>query len=204
MTAHRVLDVTDRPGAPQSTLLIGLPTIPPTSPDAIPLNVANALLGGSFNSRITANIREQKGYTYSPFSQISERYHDAYWAERADVTTQFTGASIHEILGEVNRLSSEAPTDQELKGIQNYLSGLFVIQNSNRGALISQLQNVDFQGLGEDYLKTYVARINAVTPDVVEKITAKYIRPQDLTIVVIGDKSKIADQVAPYEAGKQL
>lgn len=204
VTAHRVLDVTDRPGAPQSTLLIGLPTIPPTSPDAIPLRVANALLGGSFNSRITANIREQKGYTYSPFSQISERYHDAYWAEHADVTTQFTGASIHEILGEVNRLSSEAPTDQELKGIQNYLSGLFVIQNSNRGALISQLQNVDFQGLGEDYLKTYVARINAVTPDVVEKITAKYIRPQDLTIVVIGDKSKIADQVAPYEAGKQL
>ena len=201
---HRVLDVTDRPGAPQSTLLIGLPTISPTSPDAIGLRVANALLGGSFNSRITANIREQKGYTYSPFSQVSERYHDAYWAERADVTTQFTGASIHEILGEIGRLSGEAPTDQELKGIQNYLSGLFVIQNSSRGALIGQLQNVDFQGLGEDYLKTYVAKVNAVTPDDVEKITAKYIRPQDLTIVVVGDKSKINDQVAPYEAGKQL
>ncbi len=204
VSAHRVLDVTDRPGAPQSTLMIGLPVIPPTSPDAIPLRVANALLGGSFNSRITANIREQKGYTYSPFSQISERYHDAYWAERADVTTQFTGASIHEILGEINRLSGEAPTDQELKGIQNYLSGVFVIQNSNRGALINQLENVDFQGLGEDYLKTYIAKVIAVTPDDVEKMTAKYIKPQDLTIVVVGDKSKIGDQIAPYEAGKQL
>ena len=204
VTAHRVLDLTDRPGAPQSTLLIGLPVIPPTSPDAIRLRVANALLGGSFNSRITANIREQKGYTYSPFSQISERYRDAYWAERADVTTQFTGASIHEILGEINRLSSEPPTDRELKGIQNYLSGVFVIQNSSRGALIGQLQNVDLQGLGEDYLKTYIAKVNAVTPEEVEKTTAKYIRPQDLTIVVIGDKSKIADQVAPYAAGKQL
>jgi zinc protease len=204
VNAHRVLDVTDRPGAPQSTLMIGLPAIPPTSPDAIPLRVANALLGGSFNSRITANIREQKGYTYSPFSQISERYHDAYWAERADVTTQFTGASIHEILGEINRLSSEPPTDQELKGIQNYLSGIFVIQNSNRGALISQLHYVDFQGLGEDYLETYVSKVNAVTPEDVEKMTAKYIRPQDLTIVVVGDKSKISDQIAPFEAGKQL
>ncbi len=204
VSAHRVLDVTDRPGAPQSTLMIGLPVIPPTSPDAIPLRVANALLGGSFNSRITANIREQKGYTYSPFSQISERYHDAYWAERADVTTQFTGASIHEILGEINRLSGEAPTDQELKGIQNYLSGVFVIQNSNRGALINQLENVDFQGLGEDYLKTYIAKVIAVTPDDVEKMTAKYIKPQDLTIVVVGDKSKIGDQIAPYAAGKQL
>jgi zinc protease len=204
VTPHRVLDVTDRPGAPQSTLVIGLPVIPPNSPDAIPLSVANALLGGSFNSRITANIREQKGYTYSPFSQISQRYHDAYWAEQADVTTQFTGPSIHEILAEIKRLSSEPPTAQELKGIQNYLSGVFVIQNSNRGALIGQLQNVDFQGLGDDYLKTYTAKVNAVTPDDVEKITSTYIKAQDLTIVVVGDKSKISDQLAPYEAGKDL
>jgi predicted Zn-dependent peptidase len=148
VTPHRVLDVTDRPGAPQSTLIIGLPVPPANSPDTIPLAVANALLGGSFNSRITANIREQKGYTYSPFSEISNRYHDAYWAEQADVTTQFTGASIKEILGEIARLSSEPPTAAELKGIQNYLSGVFVLQNSNRGALINQLENVDFQGLG--------------------------------------------------------
>ena len=203
-TPHRVLDVTDRPGAPQSTLILGLPVIPATSPDAIPLRVTNALLGGSFNSRVTANIREQKGYTYSPFSALSEHYHYANWAQHADVTTQYTGASIHEILGEIKRLSSEPPSDAELKGIQNYLSGLFVIQNSNRGALINQLENVDFQGLGDDYLKTYIARVNAVTPEDVEKTAAKYIRPDDLTIVVVGDKSKISDQVAPYEAGKPL
>jgi zinc protease len=204
VAAHRVLDVTDRPGAPQSTLIIGLPVIPPNAPDAIPLSVTNALLGGSFNSRITANIREQKGYTYSPFSQVSERYHDAYWAERADVTTQFTGPSIHEILAEINRLSGAAPTAQELKGIQNYLSGVFVILNSSRGALIGQLQRVDFQGLGEDYLKTYVAKVNAVTPEDVEKMAAQYIKPQEMTIVVVGDKSKISDQLAPYESGKTL
>jgi zinc protease len=51
VVAHRVLDVTDRPGAPQSTLIIGLPVIPANDPDAIPLSVTNALLGGSFNSR---------------------------------------------------------------------------------------------------------------------------------------------------------
>lgn len=201
---HRVLDVTDRPGAPQSTLIVGLPVIPPNSPDAIPLDVANALLGGAFNSRITANIREQKGYTYSPFSQVSSRYHDSYWAESADVTTQFTGASIKEIVGEIKRLGDEPPTPPEVKGIQNYLSGVFVILNSSRGALIGQLQNVDFQGLGEDYLKTYVAKVNAVTPQDVEKTTAKYIRPQDLTIVVVGDKSKISEEIAPYETGKPL
>lgn len=199
---QHVLEVMDRPGAPQSTLIVGLPVAAPNSPDAIPLGVTNALLGGSFNSRITANIREQKGYTYSPRSEVSRRYHDAYWAESADVTTQYTGASLKEIFSEVDRLKGEPPTAPELKGIQNYLSGVFVIQNSSRGALIGQLQYVDLQGLGEDYLKTYVAKVNGVTPTDVQKLTGEYIKPEQMTIVVVGDKSKITDQLAPFQPAK--
>ena len=199
---QHVLDLTDRPGAPQSTLIVGLPVPPATSPDAVALGVTNALLGGSFNSRITANIREAKGYTYSPRSEISRRYHDGYWAEVADVTTQFTGPSLKEIFGEVTRLQKEPVTDPELKGIQNYLSGIFVIQNSSRGALIGQLENVDFQGLGENYLKTYVAKVNAVTPPIVQKTTQDYIKPEEMTIVVVGDKAKIADQLTPFQPSK--
>jgi len=197
---QHTLELIDRPGAAQSTLLLGMPVPDPTSPDAVPLGVANALLGGSFGSRITSNIREQKGYTYSPSSQISRRYHDAYWAESADVTTQFTGASLKEIFAEIDRLAKEAPADAELKGIQSYLSGLFVIQNSSRGALINQLRYVDLQGLGEDYLKTYVQKVNAVTPSEISKLTSEYIKPDQMTIVVVGDKSKVAEQVAPYAA----
>ena len=199
---QRVLDVTDRPGAPQSTLLVGLPVPPATSPDSVSLMVTNAILGGSFNSRITANIREAKGYTYSPHSEISRRYHDGYWAEVADVTTQFTGPSLKEIFGEVTRMQKELVTDPELKGIQNYLSGVFVIQNSNRSALIGQLENVNFQGLGENYLKTYVAKVNAVTPAVVQKMTQDYIKPEEMTIVVVGDKAKIADQLTPFQPSR--
>lgn len=192
------LDLTDRPGAPQSTLLVGMPVPDATSPDAVRLIVTNALLGGSFGSRITSNIREQKGYTYSPSSQVSRRYRDAYWAESADVTTQYTGASLKEIFAEVDKLSKEPPAEGELKGIQSYLSGLFVIQNSSRGALISQLRFVDLQGLGEDYLKTYVQKVNAVTPAEVQKTTAEYIKPAQMTVVVVGDKAKVAEQLAPF------
>jgi zinc protease len=195
---QHVVDLTDRPGAAQSTLLVGMPVPDATSPDAIPLGVTNALLGGSFGSRITSNIREQKGYTYSPSSQISRRYHDAYWAETADVTTQYTGASLKEIFAEVDKLAKEPPAAGELKGIQSYLSGLFVIQNSSRGALINQLRFVDFQGLGEDYLKTYVQKVNAVMPADVTKMTAEYIKPDQMTIVVVGDKAKVAEQLTPY------
>jgi predicted Zn-dependent peptidase len=196
---EHVLDVTDRPGAAQSTLYVGLPVPDATSPDNIQLTVMNALLGGSFGSRITSNIREQKGYTYSPFSQISRRYHDAYWAEVADVTTKFTGPSLKEIFGEIERLQKEAPSEGELKGIETYLSGIFVIQNSSRGALIGQLRYVDLQGLGEDYLKTYVQKVNAVTPAQVQEMTKKYIKPEEMTIVVVGDKSQISEQLKPFE-----
>jgi predicted Zn-dependent peptidase len=195
---QHVLDLTDRAGAAQSTLIVGLPVPGPASPDSIPLGVTNALLGGSFGSRITSNIREQKGYTYSPRSDVSRRYHDAYWAESADVTTQFTGPSLKEIFGEIDRLAKEPPPDVELKGIQSYISGVFVIQNSSRGALIGQLRYVDLQGLGEDYLKNYVQKVNAVTPADVQRETAQYLKPDQMTIVVVGDKSKISEQLAPF------
>ncbi len=200
--AKHVLDVTDRPGAAQSTIFVGLPVPSAASPDNIPLVVTNTLLGGSFGSRITSNIREQKGYTYSPNSQISRRVHDAYWVETADVTTAVTGASLKEIFGEVERLQKEAPGAEELKGIQSFLSGLFVIQNSTRGALIGQLRYVNLQGLGEDYLKTYVQKVNAVTPADVQRMTAQYIKPEQMTIVVVGDKAKISEQLAPYAAAR--
>ncbi len=196
---QRLLDVTDRPGAAQSTLYVGLPVPNPTSADTIPLLVTNALLGGSFGSRITSNIREKKGYTYSPNSQVSRRYHDAYWVQTADVTTQFTGASLTEIFGEIGRLGKEAPPQAELAGIERYMSGIFVIQNSTRQALIGQLQYVDLQGLGEEYLKTYVQKVNAVTPADVQRITATYLKPEQMTIVVVGDKSKITEQLAPFQ-----
>jgi zinc protease len=198
--AQRVLDVTDRPNAPQSTIYVGLPVADATSPDNIPLGVTNALLGGSFASRITSNIREQKGYTYSPNSQISRRYHDAYWVEVADVTTAATGPSLKEIFGEIERLQKEPPSAAELQGIQSYLSGVFVIQNSTRQALIGQLKYVDLQGLGEDYLKTYVQKVNAVNPAEVQTMTAKYIKPEMMTIVVVGDKAKISEQLVPFAA----
>lgn len=196
---ERRVEMVDRPGAVQSTIYLGMPVIDPSNPDWIPLSVMNSLLGGSFGSRITSNIREQKGYTYSPNSQVSTRYRDGYWVETADVTTKDTGASLKEILAEIKKLQTDPPSEQELKGIQNYLAGTFVLQNSSRGGIINQLAFVDLHGLPKDYLNTYVSRVYAVTPAQVQQMAAKYIQSDKATIVVVGDKKVIAEQVAPYE-----
>jgi predicted Zn-dependent peptidase len=189
----------DRPDAEQSTLRIGLPvTAIPTSLDAIPLSVADGILGGSFGSRITANIREQKGYTYSPRSTLVNRYHTSSWAEYADVTTKSTADSIKEIFYEIDRMRKEAPTEQELKGIQNYMSGIFVLRNSSNTGIIGQLAFVDTQGLGEDYLRTYVQKVNAVTRQDLQRVTETYLDPGKMALVVVGDKAKIEDSLKPY------
>ena len=196
--AARTIHLIDRPGAPQSTIYMGLPVIDPSNQDYIALQVMNALLGGSFASRITSNIREAKGYTYSPFSQVSSRYRDAYWVEIADVTTNVTGPSLKEIFYEIDRLRAEPPTEAELQGIKNYLAGVFVLQNSSRQGLIGQLAFMDLHGLDDSYLNTYVQKVMAMTPADVQRMAQKYLLSDKMTIVVVGDKSKIAEQLATF------
>jgi zinc protease len=188
----------DRPGAVQSTIYLGLPVADPSSPDYIPMLVTDALLGGSFASRITSNIREQKGYTYSPFSTVSSRYHDAYWVEVADVTTNVTGASLKEIFSEIDRLRREPPSAEELRGIQNYLAGTFVLRNASRAGIINQLAFVRLQGLGDSYLTNFVKNVYAVTPADVQRIAQKYLLPDRMTIVVAGDRKAVSDELKAY------
>ena len=196
----REVALLDRPNAPQSTIYLGLPVIDPSKPDWIPLQVTNSLLGGSFGSRITSNIREQKGYTYSPYSTVRTHYRDANWVEIADVTTNVTGASLKEIFAEIERLQKEPPTEAELRGIQNYISGIFTLQNASREGLISRLDFVDLHGLPDDYLTGYVKRVYSVTPADVQRVTSTYIRPEAMTLVVVGDKATVESQLAPYRA----
>ncbi|HXM44266.1 MAG TPA: pitrilysin family protein [Bryobacteraceae bacterium] len=190
----------DRPGAAQSNLMIGLPVAAPSSPDYIKLDVMDSLLGGSFASRITSNIREDKGYTYSPHSKIGTRRHFAYWMQSADVATDVTGPALHEIFYEIDRLRQDPPSGEELEGIRSYLAGLFILRNTiSPDAIIAQLHFVDSQGLDRSYLSTYTQKVMDVKPGDVQGVAETYLAPSKMTIVVVGDKAKIADQIAEYQ-----
>ncbi len=189
------VQIIDRPGAPQSTIYYGLPVADPSNKDYIALDLMNTLLGGSFGSRITSNIREDKGYTYSPGSSLVANYKSGLWYESADVTTEFTGASIDEIKKEIVRLQTEAPSKAELDGMKSYKSGIYVLQNSTPYGIIGQLNFLDVHNLDESFLVNQVKNINAVTPQQVQEMAKKYITPEKMTLIVVGDKEKIKDQV---------
>ncbi|WP_340198881.1 M16 family metallopeptidase [Ascidiimonas sp. W6] len=189
------VQIIDRPNAPQSTIIYGLPVVDPSHPDYTALDVTNSILGGSFASRITSNIREDKGYTYSPYSFVDNNFKSSIWAEMADVTTEFTSASLQEINNEIIKLQNEIPTEEELKGIQNYESGIFVLRNSTPNGIIGQMVFLEVHGLEEDYLTNRVKNINAVTPEKVKEIAKKYIRPEKMTLVIVGDKEKVEKQM---------
>lgn len=196
--SERAIHLVDRPGAPQSTILMGMPTVDPSHADFIPLTVMDTLLGGAFASRITMNIRENKGYTYSPGSELSSRYRDAYWAQAADVTTTVTGPAIREILAEIDRLQKEPPSREELSGIQNYLAGTYVLQNSSRGGITAQLAYMDLHGLPPTYASTYVKQVYAVTPEQVSEMARRHIQDDTATIVVVGDRKVVEEQLKPF------
>ena len=197
-SSTRVVHIIDRPGAPQSTVIMGVPTVDPSSPDFIAMTVMDSLLGGAFASRITKNIREDKGYTYSPYSELSVRYRDGYWAENADVTTTVTGPSIKEILAEIDRLQAEPPKAEELTGIQNYLAGTYVLQNSSRGGITNQLDYMDLHGLPPTYASTYVKQVYAVTPQQVSEMAKKHLQDERALIVIVGDRKVIEEQVKGF------
>ncbi len=190
----------ERENSPQSTIRLGLATISPDHPDYMKLSMMNTLLGGAFSSRITSNIRESKGYTYSPYSALVNRIGTGLWYQAADITIESTGAALTEIFNEIALLAKEPPSADELAGIQNYLAGIFVLQNSSRSAVISQLSYVERYNLTEQYLQDYVKSVYEVTPEEISQMVKKYLTPENMVLVTVGDKEVLTPQLKAVEA----
>lgn len=184
----------DRPGAPQSTFSIAYPAPRAGAEGDIPMRVSNALLGGAFSSRITRNIREAKGYTYSPGSSLAFYPANAVWTFNADVTTAVTGPALKEVFHEIRTLQAAAPGDEEAAGMRQYMAGLFVIQNSTPGALVNSLATRDSLGLPRDWMDKYVPATLAVTPAQISA-AAKNLPLDKLTLVVVGDLKVVTPQL---------
>lgn len=194
----------DRPAAPQTTLRLAFDAPPAGSAQDIPARVTNSLLGGAFSSRITRNIREDKGYTYSPGSGIAFNPEEALWTFDADVTTAVTGAALTEIFKEVRRMQTEPAPIEESKGIRTYMAGIFAIQNSTSPAVVNTLATRDLLGLPADWTERYVPAVLAVTPEQMMASAKAGYPLERMTLVVVGDLATVEPQLKALPELKDL
>jgi zinc protease len=188
----------DVPGAVQTQILAGCHAITRKHPDWVKLGLANSLYGGAFNSRLVMNIREDKGYTYSPRSGVSALRQHGYFSVSAAVRNDVVAASLAEILYEIDKLRSVPVPHGELADAQNYLSGVFSMGLATQDGLLSQLSTVALNELQDDYLETYRAKVRALTPEDLLDAARKYFDSANMQIVVVGDRAQIEPQAALF------
>jgi predicted Zn-dependent peptidase len=162
------------------------------------MRVANAIYGGMFGSRLTLNIREDKGYTYSPFAFVNPRRRAAVFQTWAPVRNEVTGATLNEISYELNRVATTLPTNEEVAHAQLYLIGNQALELQALDAVGRQLANLWIFGLPPEELGREGERIAKVTPQDVEEVGKKYFPAARQAIVMVGEEKVIKDQLAPF------
>ncbi len=181
----------DKPGAAQSVISIGGPGVPRSSPDYPALVVMNTLLGESFSSRLNANLRETKGYTYGISSRFGWSPVPGAFRISSGVRTDVTDSSLVEIFRELRRMQ-DAPADAVELGRAKAYVALGIPGNfETNSQIVGQLVELDAFGLQLSSVSQFISRVNAVTAADVQRVARKYLPANRATIVVVGDLTKI-------------
>jgi zinc protease len=186
------------PGAVQTQILAGCHAITRKHPDWVKLGLTNSLYGGAFNSRLVMNIREDKGYTYSPRSSVNAMRQYGYFSVSAAVRNDVVAASLTEIFYEMDKLRSVPVPEPELADAQNYLSGVFSMGLATQDGLLSQLSTVALNELADDYLETYRQKVRALSPQDLLSTARKYLDSANMQIVIVGDREQIEEQAGLF------
>lgn len=188
----RTIYLVDKPGAAQSTFAIGEVGPPRNTPDYYALRVMNEMLGVLFQSRLNHNIREVKGYSYGVFSNYAYGRGPGPFRAGGDIVTAKTDSALIEFMKELNDIRGKRPpSDDELAQakaslVQSLPESFASVDGTNRS-----IASIYTQGLPEDYFQQFAKAVNAVTKDDVVRVAQKYIDPEHLAILIVGDKAKI-------------
>jgi len=193
----------DKPGAAQSVVNIGLPGPPRNTPDYFALQVLNTILGGQFHSRMNANIREQKGYSYGVNSGFNYGKGPGAFRAGGSIFTDKTDAALIEFMKELKGIVGEKPiTDEEIKTAKDSLIQGLPQRFASVSAISGAITTLVVQGLPDDYYQTYADKVSAVTKDDLLRVAKRYIDLGHLAIVIVGDRAKVetalkATEIAP-------
>ncbi len=192
------LTVVDRPGSIQSNIVLANLAIDRSNPDYFPVLVMNQILGAGPSARLFMNLREAKGYTYGAYSRFDTKRLAGNFETNAEVRTPVTGDSLKEFFYELNRVRNEKASDKELKDAKSFLTGIFPLRAETQEGLTNLLVSQQLYDLPADYLQTYRDKVNAVTLEDVERVAKKYISPDKIAIVIVGDAEEILPQIKTY------
>jgi zinc protease len=188
----------NRPGSVQSAIYIGNVSIPRKDKDYFAIRTANTIYGGSFYSRLTRNIRESKGYTYSPFSQSNTQAKTGSFSAGAFVRNEVTGPTLLEIFYELDRMRVLPVTDEELSAAKEYSTGNFSVELASQIGLAGRISSIYTYDLDKDFINDFRPKIEALTTADIQKAAAKYFDTYRAAIVIVGDWEKVKDQVTPF------
>lgn len=188
----------NRPGSVQSAIYIGNVSIPRKDKDYFAIRTADTIYGGSFYSRLTRNIRETKGYTYSPFSASNTRAKTGSFQAGAFVRNEVTGPTLLEILYELDRMRVLPVTDEELSAAKEYSTGNFSVELASQFGLAGRITSIYTYDLDKSFINDFRPKIEALTAADIQKAAAKYFDTYRAAIVIVGDWDKVKDQVLPF------
>ena len=197
--AARVVLV-DKPGAPQSSVRIGMPSAARATPDYFPLVVLNTVLGGAFTSRLNQNLREVHGYTYGASSHFDLRRATGPFVSSAEVTGTKTDSALVEFMHELRAIGDTVPA-AELDKAKRYLVLQMPGEFETTGGIAGGLIPVVTYGLPLDYYNSYAAKLQAVTQADVQRVARRYVDPAHLTIVVVGDRASVEPRLRALNLG---
>ncbi len=195
------LVLVDKPGAPQTALKVATIGAERKSPDYAALQVMNAALGGLFTSRLNNNLREQKGYTYGVSSGFQYHRMPGPFVISGSFRTDVTGPALSEIFKEIRAMQAKPMSAKELEGARNSqilsLPGHF----DTNAAIGASLSNIFIYDLGLDYYNGLAKRFAAVSAKDAQTMVKKYLKPENLIVVGVGDKARIAPQFGQMKLG---
>ncbi len=186
----------DRPGAVQTTIRMSGSAPSRTHPDHAAFTLANLVFGGYFSSRWVANIREDKGYTYSPHAGVDHPPAGSRVTLATDVSTAATAPALVETWYELGRISTVPVAQGELDQARRYAVGSLALSTATQAGLASTLSTLTAAGLGIHWLRDAPKALASVTIEDVLEVAARYLAPTRLTTVLVGDRAQVAGPTA--------
>jgi len=191
--APGALEIVDRRGAVQSNIRLGGPAPGRTDPDLPAVRLANMVFGGYFSSRLVENIRERRGYTYSPRSSVDHLVASSSFLVEADVATEVTAPALLETQYELGRIALTPVTEAELDAARRYVLGSMALSTATHAGLASTLSALLGTGLPTDWLADHQRALAEVTVEQVQDVARRYLAPSVLTAVVVGDADVVTE-----------